>query len=437
MARAILELRRHLLALEGGADGPSGPSGLDRPDGAGLGLGAGAGALAALDAVEAEAAAKQRQLLELSTRAAEVEARARRKDAVAATVGHELRNPLSVIATGLEVLRTQPSTAPLLAGDRTLRIVRDQVRHMMRLLDDLLQTRREAAIELLSLVPVAVGGLVEQAVLAVEERVRSRGQVLTVELPAEEVRVRVDRERVGQVLVNLLDNASKYTADGGRLGLVVHADPRICVLRVWDEGIGIAGIEVERIQAMFTQGRGLPGRESSGMGIGLGLAGRIVELHGGKLEVVSRDQGRPLGTEVVVRLRRELAPSVRRPPTAPQRVARTAQRILVVDGNGEHAALVAQLLAARGHATRTAERGLQALELSASFLPQVVIVDAELPTMHGSELARRIRELLPSTRIVGVSGFPPDAERTAGFDGYAMKPVGPATLDELLGERDG
>lgn len=394
-------------------------------------------ALAGLAEVEAEGEALRARLRDAEARAAAAEERARRKQAAVATVGHELRNPLSVIAAGLEVLRGQPSTAVVLQGDRTLRIVRDQVRHMTRLLDDLLRTSREAAMELgISLVPAAISGLVEQAVLAVEERVRSRGQVLTVQLPEHEVRIRVDAQRIGQVLVNLLDNASKYTPDGGRLGLVVEAEPDACVLRVWDEGIGIAADEVERLRSMFTQGHGLPGRERSGMGIGLSLAGRIVELHGGTLEIVSRDRGRPLGTEIVVRLRREQAQSPRRPATAPQPVARAVQRILVVDGNLEHAALVARLLEARGHEVREVERGPQALAMVASWRPHVVIVDADLPAMEGRELVRRIREALPSARILGVSGFAPDPERMAGFDGYAMKPLGSAALDELLG-RDG
>jgi signal transduction histidine kinase len=272
-----------------------------------------------LDDIEAEGDALRERLQQAEARAAAAEERARRELATVATVGHELRNPLSVIATGIEVLRSQPPTAAVLTNDRTIRIVRDQVRHMTRLLDDLLRARREAAMELdLWLVPVAISGLVEQAVLAVDERLRSRSQVLAVQLPEHEVRVRADAQRLQQVLVNLLDNASKYTGDGGRLGLVVEAEPHACVLRVWDEGIGIGGDEVERIRSMFTQGRGLPGRERSGMGIGLALAGRIVELHGGTLEIVSRDQGRPLGTEIVVRLSRELAPSARRPATAPQ-----------------------------------------------------------------------------------------------------------------------
>lgn len=390
--------------------------------------------LAGLDDVEAEGRALRERVRQAEARAAAAEERARVEQAAVATVGHELRNPLSVIATGLEVLRCQSSTAAVLTGDRTIRIVRDQVRHMTRLLDDLLRASREAAMELaLSLVPVPISGLVEQAVLAVEDRVRSRGQALAVQLPEHELRVRVDAQRLQQVLVNLLDNASKYTGDGGRLGLVAEAEPQACVLRVWDEGIGIAGEEVERIRAMFTQGDGLPGRERSGMGIGLSLAGRIVDLHGGTLEIVSRDQGRPLGTEIVVRLRREMAPSTRRPATAPHAMARTTQRILVVDGNLEHATLVARLLEARGHEVRTAEHGPEALELVASARPHVVLVDVELPTMDGQELARKIREVLPSARIHGVSGFAPSPERAAGFDGYALKPLGSAALDELLG----
>lgn len=391
-------------------------------------------ALEGLAEVEAEAEALRVRLREAEARAVAAEERARRKQAVVATVGHELRNPLSVIAAGLEVLRVQPSTAAAFQGDRTVRIVRDQVRYMTRLLDDLLQASREAAMELaLSLVPVAISGLVEQAVLAVDERVRSRGQVLTVQLPEHEVRVKMDAQRLGQALVNLLDNASKYTADGGRLGLLVEPEPEACVVRVWDEGIGIAADEIERIRSMFTQGHGLPGRERSGMGIGLSLAGRIVELHGGTLEIVSRDRGRPHGTEIVVRLRRERAEGARRPPTGPQPQALVAQRILVVDGNHEHAALVARLLEARGHEVRVVERGPEALALVASWNPHAVIVDVELSTMDGRELARRIRHALPSARIHGVSGFAPDPERTAGFDGYAIKPLGSTALEELLG----
>lgn len=231
---------------------------------------------------------------------------ARVRDEAMATVGHELRNPLSTIATALEVLRHQPSTRAVLSGDRTFRIVREQVSHATRLLDDLLQTWRDASMRI-DLVPcsVAVEALAEQAVLAVEERVRARRQHLTLSLPPHEVHVRADAGRLLQVLVNLLDNASKYTQDGGRIGLRVDAEPRVCVMRVWDEGIGIGSDEVAALRAAFTQGRGLPGRVPSGMGIGLGLVARIVELHGGQLEIVSRDQGRPRGTEVVVRIDRE------------------------------------------------------------------------------------------------------------------------------------
>lgn len=417
MAEAIAAARRLLRAMEGGTPGTgSGSFGT------------------ALDDVEAEGNALRERLHQAEARTAAAEERARRELATMATVGHELRNPLSVIATGIEVLRSQPPTAAVLTGDRTIRIVRDQVRHMTRLLDDLLRASREVAMELgLSLVPVAISGLVEQAVLAVDERLRSRGQVLSVQLPEHEVRVRADAQRLQQVLVNLLDNASKYTGDGGRLGLVADEEPHACVLRVWDEGIGIGGDEVERLRSMFTQGRGLPGRERSGMGIGLALVGRIVELHGGTLEIVSRDQGRPVGTEIVVSLSRELAPRARRPATTPQRVAHALVRVLVVDGNREHAALAVRLLEARGHEVRTTDRGAEALELAASGWPHVVIVDVELPTADGRELARQLRERLPSIPVHGVSGFAPSPERVAGFDGYALKPLGSAAIDELLG----
>ena len=353
-----------------------------------------------------------------------------RKDQFLAILGHELRNPLASIQAGVELLSTPSGDH---AREQALRIVRTQIRRMVRIIDDLLAASFDAQRRIrLHKGPVDVTSLVEVAASSVRDRIDQRGQHLSIELPSAALVVHADETRLAQVLSNLLDNASKYTPDGGVLGIVVEADDDACTLRVWDEGIGIAPSEAERVGMMFVQGRRVPERAPSGLGIGLSIAKMLVELHDGTLEIVPLGQGVPRGTEVIVRLPIGRPVAAAPPPREPTDHGRS-RRVLVVEDNTPLAELFAELLESRGHVVVAVEDGWQALEAVDSFAPELVLVDIGLPGMSGYEVAARLRERVnEATMIVAVSGYSPDDAATGTFDAYVLKPISPTELASLL-----
>jgi PAS domain S-box-containing protein len=361
-----------------------------------------------------------------------------RKNEFLAMLAHELRNPLAPIRNALEVLRLAEATPDLLRQIRET--MQRQVQVMVRLVDDLLDVSRitrgkiELRKEPLDLAPV-LARAVEMARPLIDEQ---RHQ-LTMELPPDPLRVEGDPVRLAQAIGNLLNNAAKYTAPGGRIWLrAARADGEI-VLRLTDTGIGIAPEMLSRVFDLFTQADHPPARAQGGLGIGLTLVRRLVELHGGRVEAHSG--GRGLGSEFVVRL-----PAL--PDARPAKSDRTergggsgpARRILVVDDNIDSAETLTALLRLWGHEVQSAHSGPEALAAARALRPEIVLLDIEMPDMSGYEVAQRLRNEsgLQSTVIVAVTGYGQERDRRrsaeAGFRAHLVKPIDPVAFRTFLAE---
>jgi PAS domain S-box-containing protein len=360
----------------------------------------------------------------------------RRKDEFLAMLGHELRNPLAPIGTSLEILRMAPPEGPEAAWARDA--IGRQLRHMTRLLDDLLDISRITLGRIrLKLEPVDLGQLVANAVETARPLVDGFGHQLVVRLPEVPVRLQGDPVRLTQVVANLLNNAAKYTERGGRIEVAVRREGERLLLTVRDNGIGVAPGELDKIFDLFSQMPSGRERAQGGLGIGLTLVKRLVELHGGKVE--ARSDGPKLGMEMVVQLpaaERETAEEV--PAAVPVRVARAGSlRILAVDDNVDLASGLASVLGLWGHTVRTAHDGSAALEVASAFSPEVVLLDLGLPELDGLEVARRLRTTKRfAALLVSMSGFGQEQTRhrsdEAGFHHHLVKPVDLERLRGLL-----
>ena len=357
----------------------------------------------------------------------------RRKDDFLATLGHELRNPLAPLRTGLELLDRQ-SGAP---SERTRAMMRRQVGHMVRLIDDLLDLSRitrgtiELRRESLDL-SVLVGSALEVSRPLLDEA----GLQVAVELPTPPPRVHGDGTRLAQVLSNLLNNAARYTPRGGRVDVSARVDAREVRIEVRDTGIGISRELLDRVFEMFTQVE----RGGGGLGIGLTIVRRLVELHGGRVWIESEGQGR--GSCAVVCLPVEAAaPSPEQARESPALAAgQRRRRLLVVDDNHDAADSLAQLLESFGNEVRVANTGPEALAVVREFTPDLAFLDIGLPGMSGFELAKQLRATpgLGGLTLVAVTGWGQreDREKTreAGFTHHFTKPVEPRQLAAVLAE---
>lgn len=363
----------------------------------------------------------------------------RLKDEFVAMLAHELRNPLAPIRNALHIMK-QPGAS----GD-TLQQVRDmaerQVQHMARLLDDLLDMSRisQGKIELRK-EPLNTADVVSRVAETLRPLVEERRQELTISLPHKPVRVEADPTRLEQIITNLLNNAAKYTDLGGHIWLTVERRDREVAFRVRDTGIGIAEEMLPKIFDLFVQAERRLDRSQGGVGIGLTLVKRLVELHGGTIEAISQGLGE--GSEFVVRL-----PALGEEPRSPggseqavesSAVALPAYRVLVVDDNVDAADTLAILLQMMGQDVQVAHSGASGLALAQDFCPQVVFLDIGMPGMDGYEVCRRLRQQ-PGTEgavVIALTGWGQDEDRRrshdTGFDHHLVKPVEPDTLGELL-----
>jgi PAS domain S-box-containing protein len=373
-------------------------------------------------------------------RVEELEKADRQKDEFLAFLAHELRNPLAPIRTALEVLRRRdvPATAFGQAGQ----IAERQLRHMARLLDDLLDVSRirEGTIELQKEI-LDMSALLRSAAEAARPWMEERRHDFVVDDPGKDVWVEGDQIRLEQVLGNLLNNAAKYTDAGGEIRLSAQKAGGDVVIRVQDTGIGIEPMMVSRVFDLFVQATRRTDLSAGGVGIGLSLVKKLVELHGGCVEVFSAGVGR--GSEFIVRLPAAAPPTAadRKPAAAPaiQAPGRTL-RVLLVDDNADSADGLGMLLELQGHEIRVAYDGLTALETARTFQPHVAILDIGMPLMDGYELARRLRAT-PETKdtlLVAMTGWGQEEDqrksREAGFAYHLVKPFEPAALEKLLGE---
>ena len=368
----------------------------------------------------------------------ELRAEHRRKDDFLAMLAHELRNPLAPISAAAEVLRQGHASDPRLR--RTSEIVTRQVRHMATLIDDLLDASRVTrGIVDVDRAELDLRDIVTAAVEQVAPHVEGRRQRLRVAPMQDAAPVAGDRKRLVQVLTNLLDNASKYTPEGGAIDVALARDDAWTTLRVRDDGIGVASELRERIFDLFVQGPRSADRAQGGLGIGLALARRLVELHGGTLACASA--GANQGSEFVIRLPRLAAPAVARAaeavaPAAAPVPARLS--ILVVDDNEDAAYMLAMLLEDAGHEVMSEHDPVIALERAQATRPEVCLLDIGLPRMDGHELARRLRAT-PEGRdatLIALTGYGQAADRAkaiaAGFDHFLVKPLDPDALERLL-----
>jgi PAS domain S-box-containing protein len=380
----------------------------------------------------------ERKLGEQAVRESELALRDadRRKDEFLATLAHELRNPLAPVRNSLELIKLAGGDAELI--ERARSTMDRQISQMVRLIDDLLDVSRITRNKLeLRRRPVDFAPIVLHAVESTHPLFEQARHELLVGLPAETIRLDADPERLTQVFGNLLTNACKYTEPGGRIWLSAERRSTDVVVTIRDTGIGIPPDRLPEVFDLFTQVDRSLERSQGGLGIGLSLVKRLVEMHEGSVSAHSEGRGR--GSEFVVRLPILTEEPVAGPPPSSGDDVTTARgRILVVDDNHDGAESLALLLARTGAETRTAHDGASAVAAAAAFRPDVILLDLGMPKMNGYEACKAIREQPwgQDMVIVALTGWGQDEDRrrsaAAGFDGHLVKPVERAALVSLL-----
>lgn len=372
---------------------------------------------------------------ELERSEAELRVAASQKDEFLAILAHELRNPLAPLRSGLDLLMRRIDGDGMV--DRTLGVMNRQLDHMVRLIDDLLDISRisRGALELKKQT-ADLAALVQSAVDAARPTFQAREQQLTVNV-APDVRAVVDPTRVNQIITNLLTNAAKFTPRGGQITVELSVDGGRAAVRVADSGAGIPANQVERIFDMFARITHGDGGES-GLGIGLALARRLAEMHGGALTAASDGEGK--GSTFVLALPVTATAAVEVPASAAaaQNGGGAALNVLVIEDNEDVAETLTMLLEELGHRVSLARTGRAGVALVQQTEPNVVLCDIGLPGMDGLEVCRQIRALPVKTSpiMVAVTGWGQDADRRktreAGFDHHLVKPVGVDSLNQLL-----
>jgi PAS domain S-box-containing protein len=361
----------------------------------------------------------------------------RRKDEFLAVLAHELRNPLAPLKNSIEIVKRFDAAA---GAAEAIATMERQLSHMVRLIDDLLDVSRitHNRLELRRSV-CDLRSIVEQALQTVRPLAERKQHRLNVVLPEEPVCLDGDPVRLTQVLINLLDNACKYTEPGGSVRVVAQRVGEEAVIRVEDDGHGIDCEALPTVFDMFTRADSALEREQGGLGLGLALVRRMVELHGGSVTAWSAGRGR--GSVFTVRLpvlARGL--TIAASGTAAVENATESRRILVVDDNRDATETLAALLELSGHQTATAFDGRAALEIADAFRPDVLLLDIGMPELNGYEVARGVRSL-PWGRealLIALTGWGQDEDRRrsqeAGFDAHLVKPVDHGQLMRLLAE---
>jgi signal transduction histidine kinase len=358
----------------------------------------------------------------------------RRKDEFLATLAHELRNPLAPLRQGLDILRRSPDGEG--AGD--IRDMMDrQLVHLVRLIDDLLDVSRvsQGKIELRK-EKIEAADVVRAAVESSRPLIDAARHSLTIDVPALPIWLDADLTRLAQVLGNLLNNAAKYTPDGGRIGLTVQATGDTVVIAVSDNGIGIPAEMQSKVFQLFAQVDNHLDRARGGLGIGLALVKQLVTLHGGTVEVESAGAGQ--GSRFTIRMPQASAPASRPGAEPPQPSPARSLKILVVDDNVEVAEIAGLMLEEIGHTYRIIHDGRRALEAAKDFRPDAILLDIGLPGMDGYAVCRTLRQddAFKRTPIIAQTGWGQDRDKMqsseAGFDHHLVKPVTLSDLERLL-----
>jgi PAS domain S-box-containing protein len=360
----------------------------------------------------------------------------RRKDEFLATLAHELRNPLAPLTNTLEFLkRSSNQDASVRRGLDTME---RQLEQLVRLVDDLLDLSRitHNRIELRKR-PVELASVLRQAVLAAQPLADAARHTIEVDVPSEPVYLHADPVRLTQVFGNLLNNSCKYTPPGGTIRVTAQRDDQSAVVTVTDTGIGIPRDRLASIFDMFAQVDQTLERSQGGLGIGLTLVKRLVEMHSGSVEAQSAGEGH--GSTFVVRLPAALDVAyVAQPAATETQTSSATHRILVVDDNEDSADSLAMLLQLTGHEVFIAHDGHSALDAAEQHRPGVALLDIGLPSLNGYDVCRRIRqEPWGKTMVlIALTGWGQDEDRRrsqeAGFDGHLVKPVDHTRLLTLL-----
>jgi PAS domain S-box-containing protein len=374
---------------------------------------------------------------------AELKEADRLKDEFLAMLAHELRNPLAPIRNALYILKQPRLDASAAAKAREM--AERQVQHMAVLLDDLLDVSRVSRGRIkLNEEPVDIIALSKRTVEAIRPFIERREHGMTISVPARPLRVCGDPHRLDQILTNLLNNAAKYTDPGGAIWLTVYREEDRAVMRVRDSGIGISAEMLPRIFDLFVQVERKLDRSQGGVGIGLTLVRKLVELHGGTIEAYSDGLG--CGSEFVVKLPALAEESALPDPSAGGIGEISADlpraRILIVDDNHDAAATLGMLLSLAGQDVQTAADGAAALAAAAGWKPDLVFLDIGMPGMNGYEVAQRLRQdsVGRTPLLVAVTGWGQEDDRRraheAGFDHHLVKPIDFGELDRLLRSLD-
>jgi PAS domain S-box-containing protein len=366
----------------------------------------------------------------------------RRKDEFLALLAHELRNPLAPLRTGLELVRVSGDTPDAVRRVRSM--MERQVNQMVRLIDDLLDVSRITSGKIvLQPVPTTLTDLIQRAVEAQRYAIEAAKVELTVISPSTRCVVDVDPARFVQVLSNILHNASKFTSPGGKIvcaaDVRLDKDPPEVTITVSDTGVGISRDTLPRIFDLFTQGESATARAHGGLGIGLALARRLIEMHNGRIS--ARSEGPGKGSVFTIRL--PISGATAHPSLASGPISRIASRVVIIDDNDDAAYAMAMLIEELGGGARVAHDAKSGLEAVEQFQPDVVFLDIGMPDIDGYEACRQLRRLPSEKRvlIVAVTGWgqPQDKQRAleAGFDAHLTKPVDPALLTRVLGQGTG
>jgi PAS domain S-box-containing protein len=363
-----------------------------------------------------------------------------RKNHFLAMLAHELRNPLAPISNAVQIMRIEGPSGP--NHEWSIEVIAEQIKQMTRIVDDLLDLSRiNRGKVVLQREPAELAQVVELAVQASRPQLDEFRHELRLSLPPDPIVLEVDRARLAQVLYNLLNNAAKYTPEGGRIELAVALDGPDVLIKVADNGIGIAPELLPKVFDLFVQADQSLSRSRGGLGIGLTVVRSLVELHQGSVSVSSAGVG--LGCEFTIRIPRPPEASVVLPDDSGRSGrGRSAglprRRILVVDDSLLNAASLEKLLIALGQEVRTAHDGKEAIEIAREYRPEIMLLDIGLPVMDGYEVARRSRKEpgLEKTTLVAMTGYGKAEDRqrsqAAGFNAHLVKPILLEDLELLL-----
>jgi signal transduction histidine kinase/CheY-like chemotaxis protein len=361
----------------------------------------------------------------------------RRKDEFLATLAHELRSPLAPIRNGLQIARLSSRNDDTL--QRVVAMMDRQLTHLVRLVDDLLDVARIGAGKIvLERRAVDIADVLARSIEGVRALLDERGHTLEVAVPAGSVMVDADPQRLAQVFTNLLSNAAKYTERGGRVSVRLEVSGEEAVVQVADTGIGIAPEDLPQVFDLFSQACVAQGQTDGGLGIGLALVRKLVEIHGGFVTAHSDGRGHGCTMNVRLPLLRVEPPSeapVQPPAPAP---AAEGRQVLVADDNVDAAESLGMLLRFDGHDVTIVHDGESAVAAVQARRPEVVVLDLGMPGLDGLEAARRIRSM-PGGRdvkLIALTGWGQDSDRArtreAGFDHHLVKPADPAEVAALL-----